>query len=72
MKTILTVVWLLSNGSLQGEPWKEFPDIAKCEEVRLATKSADDKLLFLTGCLDASTLPEFTAFEMKLFPRDKP
>jgi hypothetical protein len=66
MKTIFVAVWLLSNGTLQGDPWVPFKDAKACEDYSLGLESSPEKLLFMIGCFDERALPTFRAFDMTL------
>ena len=66
MKTMLVVVWMLSNGSMVGEPWKEFPSMTECQIARYSIKGADGKFMLVAGCLDDATLHEYTVFMLDL------
>ena len=80
MKVVFAIVWLLSSGKFEGEPWKLFPDMAACQahrETRLAPATTE-KILFFEGCLDTETAGnvEFLRFDlfdrMKLAPKEEP
>jgi hypothetical protein len=68
MKTIFVSVWLLSNGTLQGDPWIPFKSAQACENYSRGLASSPAKMLFLVGCVDAKALSTFRAFEMALPP----
>jgi hypothetical protein len=67
MKTALALVWLLSNGQLQGDPWIEFPNAEACRAARDEKAVAVvDRILFFSACMELGADLKATVIEFDL------
>lgn len=68
MKVVFAVVWLLSNGQFEGEPWKLFSDMQACSDYRdsrLAPATVD-RVMFFNACLDTEAQGTVDVFRFNL------
>lgn len=68
MKVAFAVVWLLSNGSLEGEPWKLFADMSACVVYRNThlVPATLDRLMFFDTCVDTEVQGTLGFFQFNL------
>ncbi len=64
MKIAFIVIWALSNGQIQGDPWQWFASIEECEVYSNENISpvTEDRLRFLTACVDTAADVSARAF----------
>lgn len=56
MKIAFVVVWLLSSGRFEGEPWTYFPDLASCTDhsQKSLPPVTREKMRFFSACMDTT------------------
>jgi hypothetical protein len=69
VKVVFAIVWLLSSGKFEGEPWQLFSDMTACQAYRETRQvpATRERLLFFEGCLDTAVAGnvEFLRFDLK-------